>query len=169
MCTTCSWCRRLILDEHTYRCRRCSYGRRCSYDLCVGCGIVGAALSCDSRGGSAHQAPLAMLMRTENAPTNLQKIVFFTEQNDTVHVGRQDSNHVVMDDPKISRVHATLVWRVCEQKGVGDGEVPRRVFVRDSSTFGTFINGKAVARGWAMLQEGDILGLRYPHGSPSAR
>jgi len=110
--------------------------------------------------------PAAMLVRAPGAPENLPSVVPFNEQNGTICMGRLESNQVVMQDRKISKVHCRLILRTCKRKGIEGGEILRRVFIKDSSTFGTFINGKAVAKEqWVMLQEGDLIGLRNPHGN----
>ena len=42
----------------------------------------------------------------------------------------------------------------------------KRLFIKDSSTFGTFVNGNPLEKEqWTMLQENDVVGLRNPHGS----
>lgn len=58
-------------------------------------------------------------------------------------LGRLDSNHIAIDDDRVSRVHAVVRQRA------------DRVSVEDlSSAFGTFINGKRLA-GIGVLADGD--------------
>jgi pSer/pThr/pTyr-binding forkhead associated (FHA) protein len=59
-------------------------------------------------------------------------------------IGRIDSNHVVLDDPSVSRIHAKLILG-------RDG-----VEIEDcGSTLGTQVNGDLVDR--ARLREGDVI------------
>ncbi|CAJ1353389.1 unnamed protein product [Effrenium voratum] len=106
------------------------------------------------------------------AESRVQQIL--CHPNSSVSVGpepgvrRAENNQIPLNDKKISKNHALLTLRACKRKGAADGEVMKRVFIKDSSTFGTFVNGKALKKGeWTILQEGDALGLRNPHGNPS--
>eukprot|EP00438_Fugacium_kawagutii_P033890 Skav220979 [mRNA] locus=scaffold1541:29091:40106:+ [translate_table: standard] len=113
-------------------------------------------------------SPVAVLVRTEGAPATVPPLIAFSQVNSSVSVGRAENNQIPLNDKKISKNHALLQLRACKRKGAQDGEVMRRVFIKDSSTFGTFVNGKALKKGeWSILQEGDAIGLRNPHGNPS--
>ncbi len=75
-------------------------------------------------------------------------------------IGRDATNHIVIDDPAVSREHATIV-------PVGNDHILEDC---DSSN-GTFVNGTRVAR--RILQHGDVIefgvyGLRYmnPKSTP---
>eukprot|EP00439_Symbiodinium_sp_Y106_P067338 s1310_g11.t1 len=104
--------------------------------------------------------PVAALVRTEGAPKSVPPLIAFSQSNSSVSVGRAENNQIPLNDKKISKNHALLTLRTCKRKGAADGE--------DSSTFGTFVNGKALKKGeWTILQEGDAIGLRNPHGNPS--
>ena len=60
-------------------------------------------------------------------------------------LGRIDSNHIVVEDDSVSRVHARLRRR------------PEGVFVEDlASKAGTFVNGRRI-EGSTRLQDGDQL------------
>ncbi|CAK0871053.1 unnamed protein product, partial [Prorocentrum cordatum] len=108
--------------------------------------------------------PIAQLVRTEAAPENLPAAVTFTAQSTSASVGRLETNNVVLNDKKISKVHCRLTLRTCKQKGVDNGEILKRVFIKDSSSFGTYVNGTQLQKEqWVMLQEGDVIGLRKPH------
>mmetsp|Transcript_15878 Transcript_15878/g.39720 ORF Transcript_15878/g.39720 Transcript_15878/m.39720 type:complete len:1963 (+) Transcript_15878:175-6063(+) len=112
-------------------------------------------------------AVVASLIRIIGAPASLPGVVPFTEQSSTIGVGRAETNQVVINDKKISKVHCRLTLRTCKRKGDAGGEILRMIFIKDSSTFGTFVNGKAIAKEqWIMLHENDIVGLRNPHGNP---
>ncbi|CAJ1436259.1 unnamed protein product [Effrenium voratum] len=116
----------------------------------------------------ADSPPVAVLVRTEGAPSSVPPLIAFSHPNSSVSVGRAENNQIPLNDKKISKNHALLTLRACKRKGAADGEVMKRVFIKDSSTFGTFVNGKALKKGeWTILQEGDALGLRNPHGNPS--
>lgn len=111
---------------------------------------------------------IAVLIRTDGAPSTVPSIIVFRQPNSSISVGRAENNQVVLNDKKISKAHALLTLRTCKRKGASDGEVMRRVFIKDSSTFGTFLNGKALKKGeWTIINEADIVGLRNPHGNPS--
>lgn len=112
--------------------------------------------------------PVAVLVRTDGAPQTVPPLIAFSQVNSSISVGRAENNQIPLNDKKISKNHALLTLRSCKRKGAQDGEVMRRVFIKDSSTFGTFVNGKALKKGeWTILQEGDAIGLRNPHGNPS--
>jgi len=118
--------------------------------------------------GEETSQPVAALVRTEGAPKSVPPLIAFSQSNSSVSVGRAENNQIPLNDKKISKNHALLTLRTCKRKGAADGEVMRRVFIKDSSTFGTFVNGKALKKGeWTILQEGDAIGLRNPHGNPS--
>mmetsp|Transcript_38077 Transcript_38077/g.89156 ORF Transcript_38077/g.89156 Transcript_38077/m.89156 type:complete len:1075 (-) Transcript_38077:54-3278(-) len=117
---------------------------------------------------SDSSKPIVVLSRTEGAPTNLIERVDFSTQSTTASVGRFDGNTIVVNDKKISKVHCRFTLRACKKKGAEDGEILKRLFVKDSSSFGTFVNGKAIVKEqWMLLQDGDWIGLRNPHGSSS--
>jgi len=106
----------------------------------------------------------ATLVRLEGAPETLPELLSFGTQT-SISIGRLESNQVVLNDRKISKVHCRMTLRTCKRKG-SDAEIMRRVFAKDSSTFGTFVNGVALQKEqWSMLQEGDVVGLRNPHGN----
>eukprot|EP00927_Polykrikos_kofoidii_P016649 TRINITY_DN17534_c0_g1_i1.p1 TRINITY_DN17534_c0_g1~~TRINITY_DN17534_c0_g1_i1.p1 ORF type:complete len:1908 (-),score=371.19 TRINITY_DN17534_c0_g1_i1:105-5828(-) len=110
--------------------------------------------------------PVAALVRTPGAPPVLPEVVPFSSQNAAISIGRAETNNIVLNDRKISKVHARMQLRTCKRKG--SDEVMRRLFIRDSSTFGAFVNGVACAKEqWVMLEEGDVIGLRNPHGNAS--
>ena len=143
-CVVCSW-----------------FGSRISGIPCPrGCARLGR-MDDDSR-------PVAVLVRTDGAPKTVPPLIAFSHPNSSVSVGRAENNQIPLNDKKISKNHAMLTLRACKLKGAQDGEVMRRVFIKDSSTFGTFVNGKPLKKGeWSILQEGDAIGLRNPHGNPS--
>ena len=115
-----------------------------------------------------NSRPVAVLVRTDGAPETVPPLIAFSHPNSSVSVGRAENNQIPLNDKKISKNHAMLTLRACKRKGAQDGEVMRRVFIKDSSTFGTFVNGKPLKKGeWSILQEGDAIGLRNPHGNPS--
>ena len=115
-----------------------------------------------------NSLPVAVLVRTDGAPKTVPPLIAFSHTNSSVSVGRAENNQIPLNDKKISKNHATLTLRACKRKGAQDGEVMRRVFIKDSSTFGTFVNGKPLKKNeWSILQEGDAIGLRNPHGNPS--
>ncbi len=71
---------------------------------------------------------------------------FFAEK-DNVIIGRVAGNDVVINDPQVSRRHASISW---------DGS---RWIIKDlGSTNGTFVNGVRVT-GTQVLREGDVVGL----------
>eukprot|EP00404_Azadinium_spinosum_P010975 CAMPEP_0180529674 /NCGR_PEP_ID=MMETSP1036_2-20121128/61504_1 /TAXON_ID=632150 /ORGANISM="Azadinium spinosum, Strain 3D9" /LENGTH=114 /DNA_ID=CAMNT_0022543409 /DNA_START=88 /DNA_END=428 /DNA_ORIENTATION=+ len=112
---------------------------------------------------STSSVTIATLVRTEGAPPTIPATVAFSAQNASISVGRIESCQVVLNDKKVSKVHARLTLRTCKRKGAADGAVMKRLFIKDSSTFGTFVNGKALQKEqWVMLQEGDVIGLRNP-------
>eukprot|EP00929_Paragymnodinium_shiwhaense_P012415 TRINITY_DN1195_c0_g2_i1.p1 TRINITY_DN1195_c0_g2~~TRINITY_DN1195_c0_g2_i1.p1 ORF type:complete len:1778 (+),score=452.33 TRINITY_DN1195_c0_g2_i1:143-5476(+) len=114
---------------------------------------------------AADAAPVAALVRQPGAPESLPEVVPFGLQT-AISVGRADSNAISLADKKISKVHCRLTLRTCKRKGAADGEIMRRVFIKDQSTFGTFVNGKSLTKEqWVMLDEGDVVGLRNPHGN----
>lgn len=116
--------------------------------------------------GADPDGPLAALVRTDDAPASLPLVVLFTAERPTMNMGRADSNAVVLVDKRVSKLHCKLALRTCRQKGVDNGEPLRRIFVRDASSFGTFINGMVVQKEqWVVLQEGDVLAMRNPAGS----
>ncbi|CAE8585175.1 unnamed protein product [Polarella glacialis] len=117
---------------------------------------------------AAAGPPVAVLIRTEGAPQSVPAVIIFSQPNSSISVGRAETNQVALNDRKISKAHALLTLKTCKRKGAADGEVMRRVFIKDSSTFGTFINGKALKKGeWTIVNEGDAVGLRNPHGNPA--
>lgn len=117
---------------------------------------------------AGEEDSVAALVRTKDAPTSLPQVVHFNAANAAISVGRAETNQIIINDKKISKVHAKLTLRTCKRKGASDAEAMKRLFVKDSSTFGTFINGKAIPKEqWQILQEGDVLGLRNPHGNAS--
>ncbi|MDK2784207.1 MAG: hypothetical protein PWQ41_997 [Bacillota bacterium] len=70
----------------------------------------------------------------------------FTLWGEKVYVGRRETNHVVLHDPGVSRVHLELTWR-------GD-----KLFLRDlGSLNGTWVNGRPVTE--AELKPGDQITL----------
>jgi len=83
-------------------------------------------------------------------PTNAFLIVdgtrIFQLDDSIVNIGRRSDNHLVIDDPRISRQHAQL--RVINS---------RYVIFDLESTGGTWINGKRVQKG--VLQPGDVISL----------
>ena len=61
-------------------------------------------------------------------------------------IGRIDSNHVVLDDPEVSRIHARLLL------------LPDGVDIEDcGSSIGTLVNGEMIDR--ARLQNGDVVSI----------
>ena len=61
-------------------------------------------------------------------------------------IGRIDSNHVVLDDASVSRIHARVLVE------------PEKVWVEDcGSTVGTLVNGDPIDR--HQLAEGDVLSI----------
>jgi hypothetical protein len=71
----------------------------------------------------------------------------FTFTQDTIALGRRDDNDVVIDDPQISRRHASLSWEE-------DTFVLRDL----GSANGTFLNAARITEPHA-LREGDAIGL----------
>ena len=109
-------------------------------------------------------APIASLVRTEGAPPTVPATVNFSTKSSSISVGRLDSNAVVLNDRKISKVHARLTLRTCKRKRMADGEIMKRLFVKDSSTFGTFVNGKRVPAKLKKfrIRSGDTLQIKDP-------
>ena len=95
-----------------------------------------------STGGSA-KAPERAWLRVEAGPDTGRE--FQLIQGKMV-IGRQSSNHVVLDDPNVSRQHASLVF---ERGGYS--------LVDLGSTNGTLVNEKAVTR--HRLRNGDRIRL----------
>jgi pSer/pThr/pTyr-binding forkhead associated (FHA) protein len=62
----------------------------------------------------------------------------------TLRIGRSDDNDIILNDPKVSRVHAELVWEAS-------------VFsLRDlGSVNGTFVNGERLSESSRVLRDGD--------------
>jgi pSer/pThr/pTyr-binding forkhead associated (FHA) protein len=71
----------------------------------------------------------------------------FTFTKNTIALGRRDDNDVVIDDPQISRRHASLSWE--------EGEFVLRDL---GSANGTFLNAVRITEPHA-LREGDAIGL----------
>eukprot|EP00405_Crypthecodinium_cohnii_P020981 CAMPEP_0206473832 /NCGR_PEP_ID=MMETSP0324_2-20121206/33119_1 /ASSEMBLY_ACC=CAM_ASM_000836 /TAXON_ID=2866 /ORGANISM="Crypthecodinium cohnii, Strain Seligo" /LENGTH=149 /DNA_ID=CAMNT_0053948875 /DNA_START=183 /DNA_END=628 /DNA_ORIENTATION=+ len=116
---------------------------------------------------SADDTPMVALRRTAGAPQTLKPELIFSGANFQASAGRLDSNDITLPDRKISKTHCKMILRTCKQKGADDGEVLRRLFIRDFSSFGTFVNGTAIIKDqWVMLQHNDVIGLRNPHGNP---
>eukprot|EP00747_Dinoflagellata_sp_TGD_P119073 gnl/TRDRNA2_/TRDRNA2_172942_c0_seq1.p1 gnl/TRDRNA2_/TRDRNA2_172942_c0~~gnl/TRDRNA2_/TRDRNA2_172942_c0_seq1.p1 ORF type:complete len:392 (-),score=38.27 gnl/TRDRNA2_/TRDRNA2_172942_c0_seq1:138-1313(-) len=109
--------------------------------------------------------PIVHLRKTNGALQSLPDLVTFTDANRTVTVGRSASNTVVVNDKRISKVHCRLMLRQFRLKGSTCESTSVRLFILDCSTFGTFVNGKALfKKQWAILEEGDLLGIFNPHG-----
>ena len=87
--------------------------------------------------------PVAVLVRTDGAPKTVPPLIAFSHPNSSVSVGRAENNQIPLNDKKITKNHAMLTLRACKLKGAQDGEVMRRVFIKDSSTFGHFREWKA--------------------------
>ena len=67
---------------------------------------------------------------------------------DELSVGRQPDCDLVIDDPSVSKVHATLAWDAANS----------RATVQDlGSTNGTFVNVDMRVRKTAILKDGDII------------
>jgi hypothetical protein len=68
-----------------------------------------------------------------------------------VLIGRRPNNHVVVDDPAVSRIHAWI------DAGAGsNGTGPRLCFLTDAgSRTGTFVNGQRIAAHKVPLRDGD--------------
>ena len=63
-----------------------------------------------------------------------------------INIGRSLENHLVIDDPSVSRAHAQLI------------AIKNHFMVFDqNSTGGTFVNGKRISR--TVLNSGDIVSL----------
>lgn len=61
-------------------------------------------------------------------------------------IGRIDSNHLVLEDPDVSRIHARVLLE------------PEGVVVEDcGSSVGTLVNGDPIDR--AVLKDGDVIQL----------
>ncbi|MBN1658268.1 MAG: FHA domain-containing protein, partial [Anaerolineae bacterium] len=71
----------------------------------------------------------------------------YSLQGGTVTIGRQGDNQVVVDDSKVSRHHARLVWQ-------GDSYVVHDL----GSANGTWVNHQRI-QGPTRLNPGDTLGL----------
>jgi pSer/pThr/pTyr-binding forkhead associated (FHA) protein len=72
------------------------------------------------------------------------------EDGDLRAVGRDPVNHIVIDDPAVSRNHACIV---CSQN---------KLFIWDEgSTHGTLVNGIPVI--CAQLQDGDLVSIGASH------
>ncbi len=88
--------------------------------------------------------PPSITLTIRRGPKQGQKFSF---TKDVIALGRRDDNDVVIDDPQISRRHASLSW----EKG--------KFILRDlGSANGTFLNGVPVEEPCA-LREGDAIGL----------
>jgi pSer/pThr/pTyr-binding forkhead associated (FHA) protein len=71
---------------------------------------------------------------------------FFPLNKKIINIGRRLTNHLVIDDSRISRVHAQL------------RNIKGRFFIVDlNSTGGTYVNSKRIEQ--AMLYSGDIISL----------
>jgi pSer/pThr/pTyr-binding forkhead associated (FHA) protein len=70
----------------------------------------------------------------------------FPLDQEVINIGRSLENHLVIDDPSVSRAHAQLI------------AIKNHFMVFDqNSTGGTFVNGKRVSR--TVLNSGDIISL----------
>jgi pSer/pThr/pTyr-binding forkhead associated (FHA) protein len=70
----------------------------------------------------------------------------FPLDREVINIGRSLENHLVIDDPSVSRAHAQLI------------AIKNHFMVFDqNSTGGTFVNGKRVSR--TVLNSGDIISL----------
>ena len=70
----------------------------------------------------------------------------FPLDQEVINIGRSLENHLVIDDPSVSRAHAQLI------------AIKNHFMVFDqNSTGGTFVNGKRISR--TVLNSGDILSL----------
>jgi hypothetical protein len=86
--------------------------------------------------------PITLTMR--KGPQSGQQ---FTFTQDIIALGRRDDNDVVIDDPQISRRHASLSWEESE------------FVLRDlGSANGTFLNAVRITEPHA-LRDGDVIGL----------
>jgi pSer/pThr/pTyr-binding forkhead associated (FHA) protein len=70
----------------------------------------------------------------------------FPLDQEVINIGRSLENHLVIDDPSVSRAHAQLI------------AIKNHFMVFDqNSTGGTFVNGKRISR--TVLNSGDIVSL----------
>ncbi len=70
----------------------------------------------------------------------------FPLDQEVINIGRSLENHLVIDDPSVSRAHAQLI------------AIKNHFMVFDqNSTGGTFVNGKRISR--TVLNSGDIISL----------
>lgn len=105
-----------------------------------------------SADGLAQTSTMASVSeyQTENTPANAFLIVdgaqIFPISSPTVTIGRRPDNQLVIQDPRVSRVHAqirVIGWQIA-------------LFDLDSSG-GTFVNGKRIQQ--ALLSPGDVISL----------
>jgi hypothetical protein len=71
---------------------------------------------------------------------------FFTIQNTITNMGRQEGNHLVLNDPRVSRQHAQLRYTL-----------GRFILFDLGSTGGTFVNGFKITQ--QVLSPGDVISL----------
>lgn len=87
--------------------------------------------------------------RKRSVPPNAFLIVnsqVFPLDQEVINIGRSLENHLVIDDPSVSRAHAQLI----AIKG-------RFMLFDQNSTGGTYVNGNRTSR--SVLNSGDILSL----------
>jgi len=106
----------------------------------------------DSLAGLAQTSDLSQdeLLHAGDFPSNAFLIVDGTHtyplRRSVINIGRRSDNHLVVDDPRVSRVHAQL------------RAVRGRYLLFDlDSTGGTFLNGERIRQ--AMLSPGDVITL----------
>ncbi len=112
--------------------------------------VVKAHINLDA----AAEAPFLVRIASEQTETIPQNAFLIVERSQVfrlnrplINIGRRLDNHLVLDDPRVSRAHAQI--RV--QHG--------RFVIHDlSSTGGTYVNGKRIT-GSCVLQPGDVISL----------
>lgn len=112
---------------------------------------------------SATEPVVAALIRTDAAPDGVPGTIVFTKKVPSATMGRLENNEVVLDDLKVSKVHARVLLKSHRRRGTEDGMGVLRLFIKDTSSFGTHVNGcKLATERWTMLVEDDVIGLKQP-------
>lgn len=90
------------------------------------------------------------MFQLELTCNNLVTNKYTLQNGDTVWIGRHPQNHIVIEDPSVSRLHAII----SQEKDM--------LMVKDAgSTNGTMVNGVSLQS--TQLNEGDILSIGKNH------
>lgn len=122
--------------------------------------VEDASLSADEVRVTAQHSPeqspetTALWLAQEDSATPSQAKAYlvvngtrlYAIQMPVINIGRRADNHLVVDDPRVSRVHAQLRW------------VRNRYMIFDlGSTGGTWVNGERIHQ--KELRDGDLISL----------